>query len=91
MSGHPVARDDVRVVELDGETVLFDPVAARTVLLNGTASAVWTLLDGSRSVGDIASALATVFEVDVETIIGDVVRTVEQLTESGVLRPDAAS
>jgi Coenzyme PQQ synthesis protein D (PqqD) len=45
------------ISEFDGEHMIFDPVEGRAIYLNDTASLVWQLCDGHRSVGDITVLL----------------------------------
>jgi hypothetical protein len=55
---NPKARtDNLLIQELDGELVVYDPEHKRAHCLNPSATKVWRLLDGSRSVSAIASDL----------------------------------
>jgi len=54
----PLARrDGLAVEELDGELLIYDLDTDKAHCLNGEAAEVWKLCDGSRSVGDISSAV----------------------------------
>ena len=51
----PNPRDNVLFRELDDGCVLYDPGNEKVHSLNVTAARIWCLIDGSRSLGDIAS------------------------------------
>jgi hypothetical protein len=68
----PLRRDDVDVVELDGEVVFSDPVDGQTYHLNGTAYAVWQRCDGRTTTRQIAEALTAEYDVDFDTALDDV-------------------
>lgn len=59
---------DVSSTLLDGEAVVLDLESGRYFTLNRTATAVWELLDGARSVGEILAALGVRFTGDIETL-----------------------
>jgi Coenzyme PQQ synthesis protein D (PqqD) len=61
------------------------PTTGSAALLNATAAAVWRLLDGRRTVDDIADHLAATYRADPDTVRRDVRRTVRNLTSTGVL------
>lgn len=48
----------VRVEEFQGEVVVYDLDNHRAHCLNGMAATIWNLCDGTRSVSDIAAAIA---------------------------------
>ncbi len=55
---NPKARqNDILLHDVDGEVVLFDKVRKEAHRLDETVSAVWNLLDGERSVSEIAGEL----------------------------------
>jgi hypothetical protein len=53
--------------------------------LSDSAAVVWKLVDGHRSVGELATALCAEYDIDAETALADVVELVTALTEAGVL------
>ncbi len=59
--------------------VLYDPRADAAIGLNLTASAIWSLCDGSRSIQEITFELAREVGTEPEAIIADVERTVSEL------------
>ncbi len=78
----PVAGVEMEVVE--GEVLLYHPQQTRAVYLNPTAAVVWGLCDGSRSIGDIIRVLGESYP-DADSLTDDVLATLNQLQESGVL------
>ncbi|MCB0994398.1 MAG: PqqD family protein, partial [Acidimicrobiales bacterium] len=49
---------------VDGQAVLLSIDSGDFYELNGTASVIWSLIDGDRSVGEIVEALHDEFDVD---------------------------
>jgi hypothetical protein len=70
--------------EVDGERVLMHPSDFAYFGLSESGSAVWELIDGARSVVDIAAVLAQEYDADPETITHDVAEFVAAL-EAGRL------
>jgi pyrroloquinoline quinone biosynthesis protein D len=65
--------------ESDGSSMLLVPEGA--LVLNPSAAATLELVDGSRSVADIASAIVERFEVDEERARVDVCGLLQRLAE----------
>ncbi|MFQ5494596.1 MAG: HPr-rel-A system PqqD family peptide chaperone [Phycisphaerae bacterium] len=59
----PLARRDVRIHELDGEALIYDPVSGDTHHLNETAFFVWNDCDGTTSMSRIVDHLVESFDV----------------------------
>jgi hypothetical protein len=59
--------------------------------LNETAAAVFTLIDGKRTVGDIAREIAVEYSVDPSTCQSDVHELVGELVERGFVVEASAS
>ena len=76
---------NVLETELDGEVSLYNPAQEEVTVLNGTASAVWYLCDGTFSADEIVELLAKSYSVDVEEIRSDVEQTIAMLSEAGLL------
>jgi PqqD family protein of HPr-rel-A system len=60
----PKVRDDLTVVELDGEAVVYDEAGNRLHHLNPTATIIFNLCDGQSTVRELAEDISTAFEVD---------------------------
>lgn len=57
----------------------------RCLTVSGTGPAIWSLLDGERSVADIAALLAATYEADEALVRADVERFVGELIDWGAL------
>ena len=74
----PKTRSDLTVVELDGETVVYDDAAGELHHLNQAASIVFSLLDGTATTKELAVEIATATgrpTEEIEDQVQDVVRT----------------
>ena len=77
--------DHVLVTELDGNISLYDPRRAEVHVLNVTASQIWRLLDGSRSIEDVVEVLADAYSLDPVEVQAAVAATVSTFVERGLL------
>ena len=80
----PVPVADVEMEVVDGEVLLYHPQQTRAVYLNPTAAMVWGLCDGNRSVREIIRVVNETYP-DADSIADDVLATLNQLQEGGVL------
>jgi pyrroloquinoline quinone biosynthesis protein D len=71
--------------EVAGEAVVLDSRARVLRGLNATGARVWDLVDGSRTVADIATVLAAEWNRDAGDALADVTRFVEALRERGLV------
>ena len=75
--------------EIDGDISLYHPTSEQVVVLNGTASDVWRLCDGERTIEQVASLLAASYGLaDPERIVADVEKTVSQFADSGLFEEE---
>jgi Coenzyme PQQ synthesis protein D (PqqD) len=72
IGSQPAARDDLTVVELDGEAVVYDPKSGHLHHLNATATVVFALMDGTATVQESVDAISKAFAVRPEVIESDV-------------------
>jgi hypothetical protein len=72
-------------VQETGDVVVFDEKGNRLLLLNDVGAAVWLLIDGQRSVRDIAAVIAETLPADAATVELDVRSFVESLLAAGVV------
>ena len=70
---------------IDGEAVLVHPGQARIRVLNAVGARIWELVDGQRTLGDIAQAISAEYEVDLSRAQTDVLAFCADLIQSGVL------
>ena len=78
-------RSRIRELDIEGEITLYDGSSQAAVVLNSTASDVWRLLDGQRSIDDIVALLRIAYDTDLDTLRMDVRRTVEELRRHDLL------
>ena len=72
-------------VEEDDCGLLFNPDSGEVKVLNRSAVAIWQLIDGRRSVGELVTALGEVFEgMDAEAE-SQVLQAVSSLLEIGAV------
>ena len=81
-------RDDLASVEVEGETIIYDPVAEMLHHLDRIATIVWRELDGSTPLQELTSDLADVFETEQEVVATDVLRLARQLATDGLVHEE---
>lgn len=81
----PARREGISEVEIDGELVLLDTATGAMHVLNPVAAAVWSELDGARSVEEIVAVLSDAAGAGIGQVREDVARLVDQLGRSGLL------
>jgi PqqD family protein of HPr-rel-A system len=86
----PLSRGDVEAVVLDGEAVVYDPLAGTLHRLNASATAVWQRCDGQRSVAAVTAELAATFGTTPSVIERDVRRMLDELRARGLVGGTAA-
>ncbi|MGI9121108.1 MAG: PqqD family protein [Acidimicrobiales bacterium] len=82
----PRARASMALAELDGEAVVLDEDHEVVHVLNATATLVWSRCDGSASLADIISNLATSLGVDRQEVHDDVVEVVRLFARRRLLQ-----
>jgi pyrroloquinoline quinone biosynthesis protein D len=76
---------DLETEVIEGEVLLYHPQQTRAVYLNPTAALVFGLCDGKRSVREIIRVLTECYPDDAASLSDDVLTTINELRESGVL------
>lgn len=71
--------------DLDGCVYVYDPTGVMRIL-NASASAIWRLCDGTRTVADVVGELRQHHAVTAEVLAGDVAATIAELMRIGLLR-----
>jgi hypothetical protein len=71
--------------EVDGDVCIYDPSSERVAVLNGTASDVWRLADGTYTIAEITDLLASSYGTQPTSIAPDVVAVVTEFVEAGFL------
>lgn len=83
--------DEVVFREIEGDTVIIPLTAGigdaedELYSLNETGRAIWHKLDGERTLGEVAAALALEFEASSDELQADVVGFVAEMTRRGIL------
>jgi hypothetical protein len=67
---------------VDGETVVLDGDAGRLVGLNGVGGHAWELIDGARTVDEIARMIAGRYGAPPDRVAADVVAFIDRLHEA---------
>ena len=81
----PIRQSDVSAFPLDDELVLYEPEAGSTFVLNPTASFIWSLCDGDRTLEEVAEELADRYGVSEQQALSDVAALLESLERAGFL------
>lgn len=77
LSYKPRQKPDFRLEEIDGELLLYHPTSTTIMYCNPSASVIWQLCDGERTIEEIAMLLAAAFAQNLETITADVESTLD--------------
>ena len=81
----PRRKPDYRLELLDDEIVLYHPTDTRMLYFNQTASLIWQLCDGERSVEQITALLAAAYPEAETDIPADVQATLEDFLKQGCI------
>jgi coenzyme PQQ biosynthesis protein PqqD len=65
--------------------VLYDSASSEAFVLNRTATRIWTLCDGSRTVAMIARELSTAYGLERQQALQDVHEFLDELRDAGLL------
>jgi PqqD family protein of HPr-rel-A system len=81
----PQVRDDLMVVELDGEAVVYDEVTGDLHKLNPSATLVFDLCDGTSTVREMASDIAAAASLPPEQIEPEIRALIRFFKQAGLL------
>lgn len=81
----PTPRHHIIESDVDGDLCLYDPMSEKVTVLNGTASDIWRLVDGTMTKDQIVEALAASYGVDHTQIADDVSSTITALHEADLI------
>ena len=79
------SRRQVETFASDGESLLYSATRDEASALNRTATEIWELCDGTRSIGTIARALGQRYGVDDAYLLADVTAAVATLRARGLV------
>ena len=82
---HPKQCAGFQIEEIDGESVLFHPVRNVIIHANQTATLIWQLCDGERTVPQIVELLAEAYPESRQQIEDEVPHTIQELRGKGAL------
>lgn len=78
----------VVATEVEGDVAVYAPRSATAAMLNTTASDIWALADGTRTLAQITHELGERYGISPGEIEGDVAIAVEALEQQGFLAAD---
>jgi PqqD family protein of HPr-rel-A system len=81
----PRTRQDLAVVVLDGEAVVYDEESGSLHHLNPTATIVFQLCDGTATIREISSEMSEVFGVPVREVEREVRALLRGLRRTGLM------
>jgi PqqD family protein of HPr-rel-A system len=81
----PKIREDLTVVELDGEIVIYDERADDIHHLNPTASVVFSLCDGGSTVKEMAREIAEAFGIVEDQVEKEIRPLLREFRKAGLL------
>lgn len=82
----PVQDTDFRLEKLDDELFLHHPAKSKSIYLNESASLVWELCDGERTVAEITNLIQQSFPEAKGGISSQVGATLEAFLEHGAIK-----
>jgi hypothetical protein len=76
---------DVLEAHTSDQLVLLDQKSGKFLTLSEVGSYVWGLIDGARTIGDIAYSVSLEFDVENEQALVDLIQFAEQLVDAGLV------
>jgi PqqD family protein of HPr-rel-A system len=86
----PRARAELAVAELEGESVVYDPVARKLHYLNHSAALIFGLCDGRTTISEMAQAIGEAYEIDPRELDNQIRTLLAQLREFGLVEGKTA-
>lgn len=87
----PKTRDDLAVVELDGEAVIYDESSGNLHHLNPSATIIFNLFDGSSTIKELASLIEEELKVPASEVEQQIREVLKEFRKSGLLDGAPAS
>jgi coenzyme PQQ biosynthesis protein PqqD len=81
----PLRKTGYLLENMDDELLLYHPAETKVMYCNQTASLIWQLCDGERTVQEIVDLLADAYPESAEEIAHDVRATLQQFTDHGAI------
>jgi coenzyme PQQ biosynthesis protein PqqD len=86
----PRALEGLKVEMMDGETVICDDGIKKMIYLNESATVIFQLCDGQRSIREIIELLKDAYPDASASMMDDVLGVVDYLVQEGALRLERA-
>ena len=81
----PIPDKEFTLEELDNELLLYHPTKTTTVYMNETASIIWRLCDGERTVAEIIELVKDSYPEAGSSVESDIEATLERFREHGAI------
>jgi hypothetical protein len=81
----PLRKQEYRLEKMDNELLLFNPQDLVVLYLNESASVVWQLCDGQRTISQIAKLIAEAYPEAEKSILDDVQETIMLFRDKGAV------
>ena len=81
----PCRKQSLQLQEFDGELVLYDLEKMKVIYLSETATLIWQLCDGKRTIGEIVHLLRDAYPDNGHVIEADVESAMAHFTENRTL------
>lgn len=85
ISAVPKQSPRFKLEDTAGEAILYDTQAHDVVYLDQTATMVWMLVDGARTLGEIVELIAAAYPESREAVARDVPSVLSRLAEAGAI------
>jgi hypothetical protein len=85
LSDKPRQSAEYRLESIDDELLLFHPGRTTIIYCNSTASLVWQLCNGERTVQEIVNLLQDAYPEASENMTGDIVTTLQRFAHHGAI------
>ena len=84
-------RDEVAAKVMDGEAIMINVSNGTYYSMDGVGGLIWDLVDGERTLADIASAISAHYEANPEQVWSDLQRLTAELLEEDLIRVSEAA
>ncbi len=85
LSAKPKQKSDYNLEMMDGELLLYHLDETKILYCNQTASLIWHLCDGQRTVGQMIDILSEAYPEAAGTMASDVEKTIQQFLDAGCI------
>jgi len=86
LSTKPLRQPDYKLEVIDDELLLFHPSNTTLLYCNQTASLIWQLCDGQRTVQELTELLGAAYPEAAESLSQETVATLEQFSAHGAIQ-----